>query len=74
MEAINTNDGCAPAICPSHGVLLRVIVGAEVFCQGCGRWYRTIPDEGRRKLKLRRTRNQRYYKSRQPQATEASTA
>jgi hypothetical protein len=58
----DSGDGCAPAICPVHGFLLRVIVGAEVFCQGCGRWYRAVASEklrGRRDVERDRKREQR---------------
>jgi hypothetical protein len=62
MEAINTNDGCAPATCPSHGVLLRVIVGALVLCNQCKRWIRAMASEKlreRRDAERNRKREQR---------------
>jgi hypothetical protein len=64
------DDSCVEVACRIHGHLARVIVGAEVLCQSCGCWITAIPDEERRKLELRRARNQRYYKGRQSSAIQ----
>jgi hypothetical protein len=49
------NDGCAPAICPSHGVLARALAdAAHVYCKTCLRWCKA--ESPREKTKRERTR------------------
>jgi hypothetical protein len=70
MKEVSSMDGCAPATCPTHGFLARVIADAEVLCKGCGRWIKAVTDAERRKLELRRARNRRYYRSGQSSAIQ----
>ena len=76
MKEVSATDGCANTICPKHGFLARVIVGAEVLCQNCRRWIQAIADDKQQKRKRRRERNHRYYQSRSTSAlkTERQTA
>jgi hypothetical protein len=52
MTKTNLSDGCADAVCPTHGFILRVIVGALVLCNQCKRWITAGASE-----KLRRRRD-----------------
>jgi hypothetical protein len=72
MQKQNATDGLAAVICHKHGLLAKVVVGAEVLCRGCGRWYRARPGDEQQKLELRRARNQRYYRGRQASAIQTN--
>lgn len=57
MSKTNLSDGCANAVCPTHGFLARVIVNiAEVWCDKCGRWYRAESPEIRQRRDAERDR------------------
>ena len=54
MTEVNLGDGLTDAICPEHGRLLRLMIGAWVLCNQCKKWIRAGASE---KLRQRRDHN-----------------
>ena len=57
---ITTDDaGCIDVSCPKHGFIARIIFGADVLCQKCGKWIKAETSTQAQKRRKARERKQR---------------